>query len=81
MKWAGFKVKRASLCEVGLDGQCDFNNGVIKIEKTLEGETELDTYIHEGLHALNPDASETWVTNNARLLANLLTKVGYRRSP
>lgn len=78
MKWAGFTVKWVDLSETGNLGECDFSNGVIKIHHKQSPKEELDTLIHEGLHALDPDMSEKKVAHTARQLAELLWKDGYR---
>lgn len=79
MNWAGFKVLRRKIKESGCYGECNFTAGTVTIDSGLEGKDELDTLIHEGLHALDPDASEDHVTNTARLVADLLWRQGYRR--
>lgn len=65
-----------------LDGLCDQYSGVSKeITVMVEQFTrvELETLIHEGLHAGNWVASEGSVTQAAKDIARLLWRLGYRR--
>ena len=52
----------------------------IRIDKTLDEKTLLETLIHEFLHAANPDKNEEWIEDPAEELTELLWKFGYRRS-
>ena len=64
-------------------GRCDAPNmkGTrILIRKGLSEEKELDTLIHEYLHAANWDFDEEAVTESAAGLAKLLMKLGWRRT-
>jgi len=51
----------------------------ITIDGRQRGKEKLDTFIHEALHIIFPDASEAVVESNANFVADLLWKAGYRR--
>lgn len=80
-KWGEFRVERVSLKHADTDGICRWDKGTLQIDKHLRGRRELETLIHEGLHALDPDAGESRVTHTGRMLAELLWKYGYRIKP
>lgn len=64
-------------------GTCDppeTPNKAIVVKRSLKGETELDTILHELLHAAAWELlSETWVETTATELARILHKIGYRK--
>lgn len=65
------------------DGSCDppdQKNKAIKILNSLRGKDELETYIHESLHAAGWHLSEEYVEQYANDLANLLWRLGYRKN-
>lgn len=81
LEWSGYKIKRVPLKKAGCYGDCTWENGVIRIERSLTGREELKTFIHEALHALDPDMSENKVLMieeqiGGQLLYDLL---GYRK--
>ena len=53
---------------------------VIMVHPQLEGLDELDTWIHEALHATVWDLDEEAVNESARDIARLLWRLGYRRT-
>jgi hypothetical protein len=50
---------------------------LIEIDPTLTDYAYMNTLIHETLHILDPDASETEISRNAGTIAYLLKKAGY----
>ena len=52
----------------------------IEIDPDLEDRTHMDIAIHEGLHCLFPDLSEEAVNQAGITLADLLWRLGYRRT-
>ena len=60
-------------------GLCDWDNRTISINERLTGEIELDTLIHELLHACQPDLEESAVDQTASDIARILTRLGYSR--
>ena len=53
--------------------------GLIRIRKGLDEKTELDTLIHEALHASDWSKSEEWIEETAKEVANLLWGMGWRK--
>ena len=60
-------------------GQCDYTQGVIRIALGQKPQDELDTVIHEILHAAYPDLEESAVAQGAQGVAEALWRLGYRR--
>lgn len=60
-------------------GHPDDPNPTIRIRQAVEGRDRMDLILHEALHAIYPDESETKVGRSATELANLLWACGYRR--
>lgn len=64
-------------------GRCD-RAGVVNCEmqfvKSQRGLMELETYIHEPLHACFPDCKEEAITEAAEDIASFLWALGYRRT-
>jgi hypothetical protein len=63
-------------------GDCDWDARVIRIVRKVDGHgprCELDTYIHEALHAIFPWMPEWIVEKAATEMARMLWKLGYRR--
>lgn len=54
-------------------------SGIIAVEKGLTGKIELDTNIHEMLHACAHFGAEEWVDTTAREIAEALWQLGYRK--
>ena len=55
------------------------DDGLVEIDSRLSPRKHLEIAIHEILHILHPEASETKVLLNARKMRNELWKMGYRR--
>jgi hypothetical protein len=51
----------------------------ILIHSRLKPRKELEVTLHESLHALDWHKDESWVTQSAAELADLLWRLGYRR--
>lgn len=51
----------------------------IKVHAALRDETELETIIHEALHACLWDLDEEPIEETAESIASLLWKLGYRK--
>lgn len=52
----------------------------IRIDSRLAGEKQLEILIHEALHALDWRADEFFIDRDARDLARLLWRFGYRKT-
>lgn len=52
---------------------------VIEVDPRNTPRQRMEVIIHEMLHHLCPDKSETWVRLNAKKVRNMLWKDGYRR--
>lgn len=66
-----------------LDGTCDppsNKNPQIEIDPTLDDKAELETHVHEAMHAVFPDLNEDAVESGARDVFKYLWKLGYRKS-
>lgn len=51
----------------------------IVIDSRAKGRDELETYIHEMLHAADWWKDEYWIENVAHDIARVLTRLGYRK--
>ena len=62
-------------------GLCDWSSRKITIStaRKIRGELELDTVIHELLHACQPDLAEETVEETASDIARVLWRMGYRQ--
>jgi len=64
-------------------GSCEaptLPNKAIRIRPSLKGRQELDTYIHEMLHACLWDLDEEAITDSATDIARALWRLGYRKT-
>lgn len=77
LRGRSFRVRRRLLRDA--DGQCDHVARRIDIAERLRGQQELDTVIHEGLHACITDMSEEAVTETASGIAAWLWAEGWRK--
>ena len=70
------------LSRVAIDGSCDCGTGdrEIWVAPKLRGRNELETFIHEGLHAEFPDMPEAEVQAAGEHLRDFLWGVGYRKN-
>lgn len=62
----------------GLDGICLYDRGEIWVSSSLRPRQKLETYIHELLHALQPELHEQTVASAARVIACVLHRQGAR---
>jgi len=63
-------------------GECDpptTPGKAIRIVSYVKDRVELETYLHEMLHAATWDMSEEWVEETAHDLSVALWRLGYRR--
>lgn len=60
-------------------GQAWKGEGWIEIDPRQKSKTYLNTLIHEAMHLLEPDWSESRVTRTANKLAALIWEKNYRR--
>lgn len=60
-------------------GLADNGANIIEIDSRLKGRHHLEIAIHETLHLLYPEKSETVIARSARRLANVLWRLNYRR--
>jgi|LauGreDrversion4_2_1035121.scaffolds.fasta_scaffold25473_7 hypothetical protein len=58
-------------------GICDYAKKEIRIAKGQPTATELDTVVHELLHAALPDLDEPAIAETAEALATALVKLGF----
>ena len=57
------------------------DDGVIHIHSEIKNpKEELETFIHECLHILNPEHSESKVSAQGKKICNVLWKHGYRKT-
>jgi hypothetical protein len=79
--FAGHRYRVRNLAGVSRDalGQCDFERKIVNIP--IHGDTlaELDTIIHEAIHAAMPWLTEWIVDKTATSIAKLLWRLGWRR--
>ena len=75
-----YQIVRAMLPRSTL-GLCNWDTRTITIStaKRVKDELELDTVIHECLHACQPDLAEETVEEVASDVARVLWRMGYRR--
>lgn len=74
-------MPRITVVEKALRGYYGYaypDTGEIEIASGLHDYCYMVTLIHEVLHILYPDASETEVNRNSRTIAHQLRKAGYR---
>lgn len=74
-----FKVTGRKLFLDGheLNGICEYDDQRIRIRDNLDAAQQLDTVIHEFLHASYPFLCEQAVKEPATALAELLRRLGY----
>jgi hypothetical protein len=60
-------------------GQAHFDDNIIELDPRLDKKKHLEILIHEALHLLNCEWSETKVVRQSKRLANVLWKQGYRK--
>jgi hypothetical protein len=60
-------------------GQAHMDENIIELDPRLDRKKHLEILIHEALHLLNCEWSETRVIHQSKKLANVLWKQGYRK--
>lgn len=65
--------------DYGGDPWADEPKRQINVANWLRGQRELDTFVHETIHAAAPDLSESVVSCIGSTVAEVLWKAGYRR--
>lgn len=78
-KWAMRWVNRLADGNLGDCSPPDEPGRVIRIARGQSPESELDTIIHEILHAAHWDLNEEAVEETAEDIARVLWKLGYRK--
>jgi hypothetical protein len=66
------KVIETKLGQRKADGVMEYNENTIYIDIRLRGKRKFETYIHEYLHHLHPDWSESQVDKESKLLTDFL---------
>jgi hypothetical protein len=81
-KW--FQLRRSG--NLGNCGECDttkHKNGkvdrIIRVATWQAEEDELDTWVHEAMHAIWPAMTEQEVAKSSAELSKMLWRLGYRR--
>ena len=60
-------------------GKAHIDSNTIEIDPRLNGRKKMEILIHEALHILNPEMSETKVLEQGRKIANVLWKQHFRQ--
>ena len=63
----------------GLYGETHHDERLIEVDHRIRGRIELDTIIHECLHAVYPWLHEDSINQPSSEIASILWKMGYRR--
>ena len=77
MKIEGIKIEQKKLGREKLDGYT-FKEKIV-LDSRLKPRKHFEIIIHEMLHNIYPDMSETKIKTSSRKLARFLWKYGYRR--
>jgi len=75
-----WRIKHATEAPAGLLGYCHYDRKWLYIPHDGESLADLDTIVHEALHAACPYLDETTVDGVASDIAKLLWRTGWRRS-
>lgn len=73
------KVVYRKLGKERADGQALMESNTIEIDPRLKGRRKMEILIHEAIHLLNPEMSESKVLEQGRKIANLLWKQHFRQ--
>lgn len=73
------KVRERKLGKEKAWGLAHIDEQLIEIDSTLKARKRLNILIHEALHILNPEWSETKVIRQAGRLTKLIWSENYRR--
>ncbi len=76
---AKIKVKHRKLGNERAFGLAHIDFNLIELDERLKGRRHLLYLIHEALHIIHPDWSETKVVNISRRMCRLLWEQNYRR--
>lgn len=68
------KVIETKLGQRKADGVMEYDENTIYIDIRLRGRNKLETYVHEYLHHLHPDWSESQVDKEAKYISDFLWK-------
>lgn len=81
MKFRGYDIQVVkTLDRTKLDGAAHHDVKIIEIGAHCRGKRELETIVHELLHATDPSNSECKVKRDAKDIAQVLWKWGYRKA-
>ncbi len=61
-------------------GQCDYAQRVIRVALGQSEADELDTVVHEVLHAAYPDLEEAAIGDTGAAIAKVLWRLGWRKT-
>lgn len=73
------KLGRHSVKGHGVVGFAHFEKNKVEIDPRQKPKAYLDTLIHEKMHLLLPEMSETKITKIAKEMTNFLWKLKYRQ--
>ncbi len=73
------KVQYRKLGREKAYGQAHIGENTIEIDTRLNKRKHLEIMIHEALHILNPEFSETKILNQSKKLARVLWEQKYRK--
>lgn len=77
-----YKISFQNVVKGKVLGLCDSPDGkgkTIRIKRDLDEQNELETIVHESLHACFWDIDEEAVHESAKDIASLLVRLGYRK--
>jgi hypothetical protein len=78
-RWTIKRKSRVFVDGEACDGSCDFNKRIIEVRNALDGERELEVYIHELRHATGDFLDEDFVDKDSAIVAHCLHRLGYRK--
>lgn len=78
-RWAYKRPRRLVYRGDECDGLCNFDKRTISVRSGLAGVYEFEVDLHECRHALSDFLDEDFVDNDSAQLADILTKLGYRK--
>ena len=74
--WAILPSKRGEMAARDNDGECNFDDLTIRVYRDLGRHAQLETVIHEVMHAQQPDMTEEAITRRAREITRALIRTG-----
>lgn len=60
-------------------GECDYGLRILRVAQGQSEADELDTVIHEVLHAAHPDLEEAAIGETGEAIAKVLWRLGWRK--